>query len=91
MSKPTIGRVTFGPTSPSCASCGREWIDHLGITGTCAELQRVKAALQTVRVRRLECQQIIYGLKEALREIAAGNLDPNAVKLYAAKALEETK
>lgn len=33
------------PKEPICASCGRALVDHLGLQGTCAELQQYKAAL----------------------------------------------
>lgn len=34
-----------------CPSCGVKWIDHLGIQGTCAELQRVKGELAEAYTR----------------------------------------
>ena len=30
-------------TDPTCPACGVPYHDHLGLNGTCAELQRVKA------------------------------------------------
>ena len=31
-----------------CTSCGKKWIDHLGIIGTCKHLQEAKSALQII-------------------------------------------
>jgi hypothetical protein len=30
---------------PRCKSCGIHWGDHLGIAGTCAELERLRRAM----------------------------------------------
>ena len=34
--------------STKCDSCGVEWLEHLGIIGTCAQNQRMMAALEAV-------------------------------------------
>jgi len=33
-------------TTDTCDSCGKNWLEHLGTTGTCAMLQEAKKALQ---------------------------------------------
>lgn len=37
-------------TSPLvCPSCGVPWKDHLGMTGTCAKLQKARETMRVVR------------------------------------------
>ena len=35
--------------NPKCVSCGVPWSDHLGMTGTCAKLEKARDTLRIIR------------------------------------------
>ncbi len=55
-----------------CASCGKPWTDHLGIAGTCADLMRMRRALEViasgdpVRCRTAQSVSTNHGHREAI-------------------------
>lgn len=40
------GSVQAEAPEPACPSCGKPWVEHLGIAGTCAEVRRLKDVIR---------------------------------------------
>jgi len=37
-----MGETEMSKDRDHCESCGKKWVDHTGITGTCAKLQSLR-------------------------------------------------
>ena len=48
-------RIMSDAEEPKCPSCGAAWTDHLGMIGTCRQLQEARAEIDRLReVRETE-------------------------------------
>lgn len=66
--------------STACSACGVEWVDHLGISGTCKKLEDARSALRVIYTwasfqngRALNCEDVIRLITTVLKDI-----EPNA-------------
>lgn len=52
---------------PKCESCGVEWLEHLGIEGTCRELLKADAAIKRYVTERKKMLEVIETLANPFR------------------------
>jgi hypothetical protein len=82
-------RLVDRDTEPRCTSCGMPFVEHLGIVGTCAELQAARAQVEALTScdmsHKLEEWRQSYAAEARLREQFQTGYEDAVHKLAAAR------